>query len=524
MNGAPVKEGDVIRLRYKAFRNTKYTDVLAAYIWGTRPDNTGVALRSLSLQGSTLGTLGMAGVMRELEVTIPSNVVSVRAYFVAQNTPTGAGLDLGDAFIGDVEMFNMTTSQLIVDGAITADKVAANAITAGKIAANSIFASNINANAIGASHIVGNAISTNHISANAVTTTQIAAGAVTANEIAANTITGNKISARTIDAGRIIAGAITANELAVNSITAAKIAVGAVGASQIAANAITADKMVIGLNNNLVPDPLFEAGTAAWRPWSGEVTIVERSSLQSSASAPATRGARFRSTTAATVAMFSHTGHFQSEPDGIPVVAGEQFVLSADFLRTTPSTGNFALMAYFYLQTGAVSNITAVTLNLASVTGGVWNSLSGNITVPAAAVKMRLYLYASNFVGTIDICNPTIFKRTTGELIVDGSITTDKLAANSITSAKILAGSIQAAHIAAGTITGDRIAANQTLTAPNISGGSANFGNGRVTISAAGVFSLRANPTSNIGLQINSDNILVYDEAGKLRVKLGKLN
>lgn len=95
LNGAPVKEGDVIRLRYKAFRNTKYTDVLTAYIWGTRSDNTS-ALRSLSLQGSTLGTLGMAGVMRELEVTIPSNVVSVRAYFVAQNTPTGAGLDLGD--------------------------------------------------------------------------------------------------------------------------------------------------------------------------------------------------------------------------------------------------------------------------------------------------------------------------------------------------------------------------------------------------------------------------------------------
>ena len=142
----------------------------------------------------------------------------------------------------------------------------------------------------------------------------------------------------------------------------------------------------------------------------------------------------------------------------------------------------------------------------------------------AAAVKMRLYLYASNFVGTIDICNPTIFKRTTGELIVDGSITTDKLAANSITSAKILAGSIQAAHIAAGTITGDRIAANQTLTAPNISGGSANFGGGRVTITSAGVFSLRADPTSNIGMQITNDTLMVYDENGNLRVKIGKLS
>ena len=137
---------------------------------------------------------------------------------------------------------------------------------------------------------------------------------------------------------------------------------------------------------------------------------------------------------------------------------------------------------------------------------------------------MRMHIHFTPFSGVAEFCNPTIFKRTTGELIVDGSITTDKLAANSITSAKILAGSIQAAHIAAGTITGDRIAANQTLSAPIISGGSANFGNGRVTISAAGVFSLRANPTSNVGMQITNDTLRVYDENGNLRVKIGKLS
>lgn len=154
---------------------------------------------------------------------------------------------------------------------------------------------------------------------------------------------------------------------------------------------------------------------------------------------------------------------------------------------------------------------------------GPWTSVVVPIKVPATAVKMRMYIYFTPFSGVAEFCNPVIFKRTTGELIVDGAITAVKIAANSVTAAKILAGSIQAAHIAAGTITGDRIAANQTLTAPNISGGSANFGGGRVTITTAGVFSLRANPTSNVGLQINSNNVLVYDAAGKLRVKLGLL-
>ena len=675
-SGAQVQEGDVIRLRYKAFRDTNVPDQLSVGLWGCEIGNTPVTLGVKTHVGTSLGTLAVVGENFEVTATIPKGVVSVRAYILARNNFGGDGIAGSNLFVGDIEMVNMTTSQLIVDGAITADKVAANAITAGKIAANAITANNIVAgtisatelaansvtttkiaagavtaneiaanaitagkiaanaitannivagtisatelaansvttakiatNAVTANEIAANAITTgkiaansvtathivagtitatelasnsvtaakivagaitaNEIAANAITTAKIATGAVTANEIAAgtitankiatntitatqigantitaaqiavgtitateiagNTITGNKIAARTIDAGRIIAGAITANELAANSITAAKVAAGAIGASQIAANAITADKMVIGLNNNLVPDPLFEAGLTAWRPWVGSVALLERSALMIPASAPATRGLRFTSSTAGLVSIFSHTGHYQSEADGIPVVAGEQFVLSADICKANSpvTTGTFQLHAFFYLQNGGTSKIVAVTTQLSSITGDLWQSISGNVAVPAAAVKMRLYIYVPSFVGTLDICNPVIFKRTTGELIVDGSITTDKLAANSITSAKILAGSIQAAHIAAGTITGDRIAANQTLTAPNISGGSANFGGGRVTITSEGVFSLRANPTSNVGLQINSNNVLVYDENGNLRVKIGKLS
>jgi hypothetical protein len=74
-------------------------------------------------------------------------------------------------------------AELIVDGAITADKIAANAVTAGKIGAN------------------------------AVTAGTIAAGAVTATTISGGTITGDKLAANTIGAGQIAADAITAKQL-----------------------------------------------------------------------------------------------------------------------------------------------------------------------------------------------------------------------------------------------------------------------------------------------------------------------
>jgi len=48
----------------------------------------------------------------------------------------------------------------------------------------------------------------------------------------------------------------------------------------------------------------------------------------------------------------------------------------------------------------------------------------------------------------------------TGDVIVDGTLTTDKFAANSITSAKIATGAITAGKIAAGTITANEIATN----------------------------------------------------------------
>ena len=81
-------------------------------------------------------------------------------------------------------------AELIVDGAVTADKIAANSVTAGKLAANAVTAGTIAANAVTAGTIA----------AGAVTAAQIAAGAITTDKLAVGT-GGNYLSNSDLSAG-----------------------------------------------------------------------------------------------------------------------------------------------------------------------------------------------------------------------------------------------------------------------------------------------------------------------------------
>lgn len=75
-----------------------------------------------------------------------------------------------------------------------------------------------------------------------------------------------------------------------------------------------------------------------------------------------------------------------------------------------------------------------------------------------------------------------------------------------------------------GSILGEHIKANQTIQAPIIQGGSLDIGGGRFKVDNQGRMTLKADPAKNVGMQITNERIDVYDETGKLRVRLGKLN
>ena len=115
---------------------------------------------------------------------------------------------------------------MIVNGAITSDKIASKSINT--------------------AHLNGKIITADTIAANAVTANAIKAGAVTTDKMSANSINGDRITAGTLDAAKIKAGSITASQIASGTITSNQIKAGGISSANIAAGAITGDKIAAG--------------------------------------------------------------------------------------------------------------------------------------------------------------------------------------------------------------------------------------------------------------------------------------
>nr|DAN05669.1 MAG TPA: tail protein [Caudoviricetes sp.] len=83
---------------------------------------------------------------------------------------------------------------------------------------------------------------------------------------------------------------------------------------------------------------------------------------------------------------------------------------------------------------------------------------------------------------------------------------------------------VHGGSIVANTIRGDHIQANQEIRSPRISGGEIDIsGNdGILRVGRTGNFLVRAS-SQNRGLVMNNDQIIVYDERGNVRVKIGRL-
>lgn len=106
---------------------------------------------------------------------------------------------------------------LLVDGTIVANAIAANAITAEKIVAGAVGSDEIAALAVTDAELADAAVVATKIAANAVVAGKIAANAVTAAEIAAGSVTATKIdvsalSAISADIGECTAGVVRSSD------------------------------------------------------------------------------------------------------------------------------------------------------------------------------------------------------------------------------------------------------------------------------------------------------------------------
>jgi hypothetical protein len=269
-------------------------------------------------------------------------------------------------------------------------------------------------------------------------------GSITASDkIIANTITGGLIQALSINAGHLQANAVTAD----------KINAGAVTAVKVAANSITVDKLTVGDFENLAAGSQSADWTLpAGLSWQVFGSFASGWGLWGQASAtPPFRTAR--------------SPKYQ-------VVGGEEFYCEALFNRsagTGTTLGTSSLGMQFFDSAGAV---VGTPIAASTAAPGV-QLLAGTVTAPAGALTGQLFYYLTQ-APTPDpsqfaaVGNFVCRRMKEGSLIVNGSITAGKIAADAVTATQISASAITSKHTITGALI--RTAASGARTEMNTSG------------------------------------------------------
>lgn len=303
--------------------------------------------------------------------------------------------------------------------------------------------------------IVEGSIAANHIASNAITATAIAAGQITASHLVTNAITATAIAATSIAASHIRAGAITASHLTSDAITTTALKAGTIAASHltsnvitataIAAKAITADKLMISDFTNLVVGGGFEEDLQV--NWTTSNTSWV--SLDSTVKRSGTRSMKVTGTGAGYASINNPT---------FTVRSGEYLKITAYVLASSTAVfDNGFRISFSSGGTGSwIGNIPTTIVK----DGVFWNKLEWTTVVPTGATLGTLRLDQTVSTGTLWFDDISVQRMNAGELIVDGSIGANHIAASSITATAIRSSSIAASHIITGAITADKVAAN----------------------------------------------------------------
>lgn len=385
---------------------------------------------------------------------------------------------------------------------------------------------------------------------------------------------GSKYLENGIDASGIrikttqLVGTLQADQIGANTIGAGALQAGAVRAEHMAAGQITADKMAIGLGGNLLYNPIFDNDAYGWGENKGNgslagqtTSLIRRTSTKFNGLV--TNGAVLIGEVTANSSVSSW---WQIASQIVRVVPNQRYCLSA-FIDAWNCTGELMVQELSsngktWIRDFAFSGrkgwgLSGYTQNgrLQENTGSIDPSTRTHVffTAPTSGyVSIVCIMRDIQSASVLKIANPMLEECTEyttqpspwqnagvtaihGGSIVTNSITTQQMAANSITANEIATGAVAAKHIAAGSIGANHIA-TRSLTADklnvsqlsavssnmgDINGGSLNINN-RFKVSRNGQVEMRAS-AGNVGMIITNEAISVYDERGRLRVKMGRL-
>lgn len=363
-----------------------------------------------------------------------------------------------------------------------------------------------------------------------------------------------------------LVGTLQADQIGVNTIGAGALQAGAVRAEHMAAGQVTADKLAIGLGGNLFYNPIFANPTNGvphgWTLWEQGLTDSQKGErrcfqdpdygLKKGGYLPNENIVRFHNRRTGNAS--TRTGIYQN----VPVTANNWYIVSAYmgnqnctkveiYIDVRGRNGEWLL----HKTVGVPKNKNFVGINDAE-------RAFIKFQVPPDGVSVDVFFFfydadGSNANGCwmflarsmLEECtqyatqpSPWVNAGVTsihGGSIVTRTITTEQLAANSVTANEIATGAVTAKHVAAESIGANHIA-TRSLTADklnvsslsaisadlgNITGGSININN-RFKVNNTGQVEMRANQ-GNVGIVMDNEQIVVYDERGNVRVKIGKL-
>ena len=426
-------EGKVYRTSFYA-RRVSGSGTCTAFLRFRTADNlTTIQTAITSTSSSHTGTMGAMTIANTWTrytaiSTAPPNAARAVLIFVANNATGTAVIDIQDFRVDEY-----IGADLIVDGAITSEKMTANSINGDRIVANSLAAS------------------------------KIVSGSITTDKFTTNTIGGSILQN----------GTITADKLVANSITAGQIAAGAISAEEIAAGAITASKLIVSDNNNIFPDPTWSDRTF----WTGGSTISSAIVGETNVSWPCRSALRFNGPTGS---FIFNSGTWKIEL-GATYRTRVYLWLSADFAGDLGIAVRYPQQEFNSMGV-PVSGIIGTTprFNTASIPKGSWQQYVAvftnsntllSTTDPNTVSRLRV---EGNITAGTAYFTVEIVRAMNADLIVDGAITTqkmtansingDRIAANTLNADRIVSNSITSGKIAAGAITADQIAANAVTT------------------------------------------------------------
>jgi hypothetical protein len=337
--------------------------------------------------------------------------------------------------------------------------------------------------------------------------TLIMDGAITTGKVAALSITSSLLAANAAIFGKVAAGAIGTDQLIAYSITSGKVAAGA----------ITTDKLYVsgGFGQALNADPELRDATA----WA----------LGSASQADFGTGGK-----TGRYGLRSNVGVFGQAIANVAIAVDPLKVYRFHvWLRMgTGTDGIFYYGGTFKNGDGTDSNSNsgycyAAGSGTRPSSANVWQEYTGNLliadgSIPSTAAYFYpiLYLNYGGTAGYMDVQDFRVEEVLPGTLIIDGSITTAKVAALQITSDQLAANSAIFGKVAAGAIGVDQMRAN-SVGADQIIAGSIQADKLLVTMSAGSA--LNSDPlTTDVSawlVDINTaGSSVIADMAGAAKV------